>query len=224
MQLYRSSLSLSYDRNKISYVLVYDDPESGLMVTKSAGRPTKAEKLKTTEQVQEDVRRLRSDLSFGNDSKLVLLLSVATDDMIRLCMMFPEVFFMDCTAGTNKQRRTLFVMAIKDSEGKCFPCNLSVLPSGQQWVFQFLYEVAFKELYGETTLSRVRLALTDEDPAEYAAFLACISRLNAYKKATLMLCNLHAVWKPFREQVAVHLPKGKGGKLGPEVKQYGECF
>ena len=33
------------------------------------------------------------------------------------CMMFPEVFYMDCTAGTSKQRRTLFVMAINDSEG-----------------------------------------------------------------------------------------------------------
>ena len=71
-------------RNEISYVLVYDDPESGLMMTKSAGRPTKAEKLKTPVQLQEDVKKMRADLSFGNESKLDLLLSIATDDMIQL--------------------------------------------------------------------------------------------------------------------------------------------
>ena len=67
------------------------------MMTKSAGRPTKAEKLKTAVQLQEDVKKMRADLSFGNESKLVLLLSIAMDGMIRLCMMFysselPEVF------------------------------------------------------------------------------------------------------------------------------------
>ena len=50
-------------------------------MTKSAGRPTKAEKLKTPAQVQEDVKRMRADLSFGNESKLVLLLSNATENM-----------------------------------------------------------------------------------------------------------------------------------------------
>jgi hypothetical protein len=41
---------------------------------------------------------------FGNDKKLVLIISFASDEMIRETMKYPEVFFMDCTARVNKQK------------------------------------------------------------------------------------------------------------------------
>ena len=43
------------------------------------------------------------------------MLSMANDDMIRLCMMYPATFFFDVTGGTNNMKRNVFIMCTKDS-------------------------------------------------------------------------------------------------------------
>ena len=216
-----SSSTEIFDRDGISHFVVFDDPNTGLMVHSHRGRRSNAERLKCPADVEEEVRKLRNELSYEKGTKIVLLLSLATDEMIRLVMMYPETFFMDVTGQTNRQKRDMFLMAVKDSAGKVFPGNMTVVPSGKAWVFHTIYQHAFRFLYGDVTISRNRLALTDEDQSEYGSFENCIKSMEIYKDSLLMLCTFHAIWKPFKERIYPLLPY-ENGKLSPKGRLYGK--
>ena len=51
---------------------------------------------------------------------------------MRIVHMFPKVIYMNVTSGTNKQKRDLFLMVVKDENGETFVGNITVIPS-QQW-------------------------------------------------------------------------------------------
>ncbi len=68
----------------------------------SKGRPTKAlikKRLECPEQIVEEVAGLRKDFLLNDKCKMLVLVSMATDEMIRLVSMYPEVWFIDTTAG-----------------------------------------------------------------------------------------------------------------------------
>ena len=215
-------------REGISYCMLYDDPKSGLMCERRRGRPTNAEKeeaerikLNTDDNIDNEISALRTSLGFSSGSKLVLLLSIASDDMIRLMQMFPEVFFMDVTGCVNRQHRDFFLLAVKDSSGKTFTANITSMPSGKSWVFLTIYKHVLPFLYGKTTIRRNRLALTDEDIAEYQTFETCISSDKNYSNTTLGLCSFHALWKPYKESVKCQLPKVNATTINEIGKKYG---
>jgi hypothetical protein len=54
-----------------------------------------------------------------------------------------------CRAGTNNQKKELFVMAVRSPSGKTFPGNFTIIPSAKKWVFHVIYRLAFLSLYGE---------------------------------------------------------------------------
>jgi hypothetical protein len=56
-------------------------------------------RLECPEQIEEEVAGLRKDYLLNNKCKMLVLVSMATDEMIRLVSMYPEVWFMDTTAG-----------------------------------------------------------------------------------------------------------------------------
>jgi hypothetical protein len=213
-------------REGISYLAVYDDPETGLMMYRNKGRPSKREaamKLNCPEHVQEAAKQTRKELSYDDGKKLMLLFSLATDEMIRLVMMYPEVIFMDVTGQTNRQKKDLFIAAIKDSVGQVFPGNITVIPSGKAWVFMLIFQHAFPFLFGEGTVSMNRLGLTDEDASEYGAFENCIESVAVYKDSKLMICTFHAIWQPFKEGIYPVLPRDTpGGELSDVGRLYGE--
>ena len=62
--------------------------------------------------------------------------------------MFPEVMYMDVTVNTNLQKHDLFLMVVKDANGKTFVGNATVIPSGKHWVFLRIYETFFIRLLG----------------------------------------------------------------------------
>ena len=76
--------------------------ENGGLFACSKGRPTKAsinKRLECPEQIEEEVAGLRKDFMLNDKCKMLVLVSMATDEMIRLVSMYPEVWFMDTTAG-----------------------------------------------------------------------------------------------------------------------------
>ena len=169
------------------------------------------------------IRSLRRSLKFDDREKMLLLVSIATDEMMRLCMMFPEVFYMDVTNNTNTNKKDLFVLVTKDSAGKSYTTNLMLLPSGKAWVFMCIYRHAMVDLYGKHTIERNRLVLVDEDYAEVTPLRNEIECSPTYKNTQVMLCVFHAVWKPFNENVKTHLPKKAGtDKLNKYGVLYGE--
>ncbi len=91
------------------------------------GRP---KVLNVDPNIQSDIEHLRESLTFDSNTKLVLLLSFSTDKMIKRTMMYPEVYFMDCTGRANRQKRELFISVVRSPSGKCFMSNVTVIPSG----------------------------------------------------------------------------------------------
>ena len=72
-------------------MVVYDDPESGLIATSTKGRPrndsiTPKETfpIECSPSTRVEIDDLRKSLSIKKSSKLVLMLSMANDDMIQL--------------------------------------------------------------------------------------------------------------------------------------------
>ena len=96
------------------------------------GRP---KVLNVDPNIQSDIEHLRESLTFDSNTKLVLLLSFSTDKMIKRTMMYPEVYFMDCTGWANHQKRELFISVVRSPSGKCFMSNVTVIPSGDDLCF-----------------------------------------------------------------------------------------
>jgi hypothetical protein len=76
--------------------------ENGSLYACSKGHPTKAltkKRLKCPDQIEQELLGLRKDFLLNNKCKMLVLVSMATDEMIRLVSMYPEVWFMDTTAS-----------------------------------------------------------------------------------------------------------------------------
>jgi hypothetical protein len=125
---------------------------------------------------------------------MMIMLSLCTQDMNKYVSMFPDVWFIDCTAGelisyfflwwpffstitlfltqtlfkgTNRQKEQLFVIAVRTANGTTLPGNLTIIPSEQKWVFYSIYRLAFSYLYSAKVCLRNRVVITDKDDAEY---------------------------------------------------------
>ncbi len=56
-------------------------------------------KLECSEQIEEEIAGLRKDFLLNEKCNMLVLVSMSTDETIRLDSMYPEVWFMDTTAG-----------------------------------------------------------------------------------------------------------------------------
>ena len=204
------------------------DKNNNLWVYKNKGRRSTKEEsrlMKCDKAMKKELTRMKAEMSFKEGTEILLALSVASDDMIRSVHMFPDVFYLDVTANTNKQKRELFLLVTKDANGQTFIGNATVIPSGKRWVFLKIYQVFFIEMYGEATIGRNRLALTDDDNAEHGPLDNCIATMKCYASSLHMLCVFHAIVMAYQEQVQSKLPrigKGKKSVLTEDGKAYGK--
>ena len=53
------------------------------------------------ERMEEHIKSLHTEMNYKDDTEIVLILSFASDEMIRIVNMFPEVFFI--LYGCNMQ-------------------------------------------------------------------------------------------------------------------------
>jgi hypothetical protein len=56
-------------------------------------------RLDCTAKIQADLEQLREDYILNKKSQMLVMISMATDEMIRLVVMYPDVWFVDTTAG-----------------------------------------------------------------------------------------------------------------------------
>jgi hypothetical protein len=124
-------------------------------------------------------------------------------------------FIYACRAGTNNQKKELFVVAVRSPSGKTFPGNFTIIPSAKKWVFHAIYCLAFLSLYGEHICSLNQLVITDDEDAEYRSFETLILTHEMFQSSTVMLCTFHAIWQPFKRDIYHLLPskKSQNGKL-----------
>ncbi len=83
--------------------------------------------LECSQQIEEDLAGLREDFLLNDKSKMLVLVSMATDEMICLVSMYPKVWFMDTTAGECIfcliYQRILFQFQNNSILDKCHYCN-----------------------------------------------------------------------------------------------------
>ena len=75
------------------------------LFSQSKGHPTKSDscqKLKCSQILNEKILELRKDFSLHDDTKMLVMLSISTNDMTRYVSMHPEVWFIDCTSGETE--------------------------------------------------------------------------------------------------------------------------
>ena len=56
-------------------------------------------RLDCSTKIQADLEQLKEDYILNKKSQMLVVTSMATDEMIRLVAMYPDVWFMDTTAG-----------------------------------------------------------------------------------------------------------------------------
>jgi hypothetical protein len=87
-------------RSNINHFYILHD-DTGLYAC-SKGCPSNEEvriRLDCSAKIQADLERLREDYILNKKSQMLVMISMATDEMIRLVAMYPDVWFMDTTAG-----------------------------------------------------------------------------------------------------------------------------
>jgi hypothetical protein len=55
--------------------------------------------LECPQKIEDELKSMREDYFLNNQSKMLVLVLMAADEMIRLIAMYPDVWFMDTTAG-----------------------------------------------------------------------------------------------------------------------------
>ena len=105
------------------------DENLDLVQYTNRGRPSNAQRLKTPRQTKIELRKLKKQMNYKDGTEILLAISLVTDDMNRHVAMFPEVMFLDVTANTNRQKRDLFLMVVKDPCGSVYIGNITFIPS-----------------------------------------------------------------------------------------------
>ena len=145
--------------------------------------------------------------------------------MQRAVHMFPEVIYMDVIANTNQQKCDLFLLVVKDASRETNIGNATILPCGKKWVSTYVYQNFFSFLYKKLTVSRVRLALTNDNIAAHGAFDGSTQIVKHLRGARHMLCVFHAVVVKYQDMVYDLLPqKRKIKDLSDNGALYGETF
>jgi hypothetical protein len=87
-------------RRDIDYFCVVHESGRGLFAH-AKGRPSgsKITPLPCSMSMMDRIHELRKDFGLQNETKMVVMLSIFTNDMNRYVAMYPKVWFIDCTAG-----------------------------------------------------------------------------------------------------------------------------
>ena len=87
-------------RKDIDYFCVVHETGRGLF-SHAKGRPkgSQMDPLPCSPTMLDKIIDLRKDFGLNNETKMLVMLSLSTNDMNRYVAMYPEVWFVDCTAG-----------------------------------------------------------------------------------------------------------------------------
>jgi hypothetical protein len=84
----------------IDYYCVVHETGRGLFAH-AKGRPkgSKTASLPCSMTMENKIIELRKDFGLSNETEMVVILSILMHDMNRYVTIYPEVWFIDCTAG-----------------------------------------------------------------------------------------------------------------------------
>jgi hypothetical protein len=98
LSLYSFATTHNIISNTNHFYIVHDD--SGLYACAKGCHSKDASqiRLEGPQKFEDDLRSMRDDSVLNYKSQMLLMLSLATDEMIRLVAMYPVMWFMDTTA------------------------------------------------------------------------------------------------------------------------------
>jgi hypothetical protein len=127
--------------------------------------------LSASEEAAAYANGIRESLYLPDSAEVLLAIVWISDDERRFLAMFPEVFAVNVTEQTNKEKRPCIKLAAVNGENQTFTGVEGFLPSCCKWVFDWFFGTALPGLLPERVRLRNRLLLTDGDVNEYDAFL-----------------------------------------------------
>lgn len=160
-------------RSDVSFIMLVHENDCGLVVTRKKRRQKQSVDTHrpSPNLILNDLTpaEIRNELGLSGIKKLLLAFAFVTDGELRLAQMHPETLACDVVCQTNKEQRDMFVAVGKRGDNTSFHALRSLIPSAQQWVFQWIFEKCMPELLGFDICSRNELLLTDGDRQEYLA-------------------------------------------------------
>lgn len=141
--------------------------------------------------LKDDMMELLRGLFIEDGGSVLVAVCWTSDQQRRYFQMFPEVIGFDITHKTNAEKRPMFIIVARTSNGKNIPIMNAFCPSEAKWVFNWMFEDALPYLFGKPVLQRVRLATTDQDPQCNDAFSEAM--VDYFPNARMRLCKWHKV-------------------------------
>lgn len=140
---------------------------------------------------QDDMESLLSGLQIEGGGKVLVAVAWISNTQKRYFRMYPELIGIDCTFKTNAEKRPMFVLVARTTNGKNIPVLNAFFPSEASWVFGWMFEVCLPYLLGPDALQDIRLVTSDQDRQCMDAFYSAAPFY--YPNARLRLCKWHKV-------------------------------
>ena len=164
-------IKLMQSMTNVSYIIVKHNHDTGLVTyQKAREKPNETKSIMrsddpTASSLIEEVKSWRSTLSISGSNEILVSLAWSHEEECRKIQMFPEFLAGDMTFGLNRQKRNLYVITGIDGHNKIFTGFRCWMPSKQKAAYTWVLKIAFPQLVGIHTTSRIHCLASDDEPA-----------------------------------------------------------
>ena len=170
-----------------------------------------------------NIQDIRKAMKIGEENEMLLAFAWVSEDEISKVERFPEFCSIDVTEKTNLEKRGLFQGTFIDGDGGTFIGFCSFLPNSQMSSYNWLYEIAMPELFGDDTIKRIQVVMSDGELALYQPIENLSYICSPWKGVKVMRCVYHLFNQPWAKvKGAASLSKSSSvdKTFVEEVKQF----
>ena len=140
-------------------------------------------------------------LNLQKEQSLMISICWVTQFEKRQFHLFPRTLFVDCTSDTNKEKRPLFTISARDSNGKMFTVLRAFFPNEKTWAFRWIFSTVLPLCFPVTVLDKIVYICSDGDSQEFSQIDAAITKY--FPRVTRGRC----AWHIFDRGLMKHGPK-----------------
>jgi hypothetical protein len=125
----------------------------------------------------------------------------------RVFKLFPNVLKIDCTSGTNNEKRPLLTMTVMDQNARSWIIFRALLPNERAWTFKWIFQEVLPNMLGMEFLKQVQVIITDGDSQETTQLDLAIKKIAPH--VTRLRCGWHIIDRGWN----AHGPKSNAAPL-----------
>ncbi len=164
-QLLSSFDALIRDGDELEYIaLIHDASDESCQLSMPKGRKAKVD-IPPSEM---NIKEIRDSMCLNDTQQVLLSFAWISAEEKRVLTKFPELIFLDVTEKTNKEKRSMFIATGIDGLGRIFMALHCFMPNAKAISFNWIYEHAFVELWGDDIVRNIEAVLTDGEHALFA--------------------------------------------------------